>query len=315
MKKIANKNHLEGYLYEYELEKRTTGENSKNPGQDYIRGSVSIATDDECLNIVKHHFVFVPPVFKKSGKTNETYTTLLNIAEGKIKSVMSDGKENAAIVRVDGSIGLNEFYSDKNGSEELISVVRSEGGFIHVSNTLSAEAKDRNRFDCDMVITGYRFKEGDPEREIPDKGFIKGCIFDDYRKTMMPVEFALYNPQAMDYFEGLEVSGSNPVFTEVKGSQISTTVVRKIEEESAFGEAMVREVKSTNRDWVVTWAKPDVYDWDSDDTITAEEFKKCIEERNMHLAELKQQFESRKSSSNAGAFAANAEVKDEEFKF
>ena len=51
-KKLANSTHIEGYLYEHKLEKRVTGPNSKNPGTEYISGTISIATDDDMLNIV-----------------------------------------------------------------------------------------------------------------------------------------------------------------------------------------------------------------------------------------------------------------------
>ena len=44
MKKMINNVHLEGWLYEHNLELKTSGANSKNPGTEYITGTVSIAT-------------------------------------------------------------------------------------------------------------------------------------------------------------------------------------------------------------------------------------------------------------------------------
>ena len=45
-KNILNKTHIEGFLYEHDLELKVTGEKSKNPNTEYIAGSISIATDN-----------------------------------------------------------------------------------------------------------------------------------------------------------------------------------------------------------------------------------------------------------------------------
>ena len=114
----------------------------------------------------------------------------------------------------------------------------------------------------------------------------------------------------MNYFEGLDASNKNPVFTRIRGRQISETITRQITEEGAFGEPSVREVKSSRKDFVVTWAKAEPYDWDDDSTITVAEFKKAIADREMTLATLKQRNEEYKASrNNAGnAFATTASV-------
>jgi len=51
-KKLINETHIEGYLYEHSLERKVTGDTSKNPGTEYIRGSISVATDNALTNIV-----------------------------------------------------------------------------------------------------------------------------------------------------------------------------------------------------------------------------------------------------------------------
>ena len=52
MMKMKNETHIEGYLYEHTLEIKESGPNSKNPGTKFITGTVSVATDEACLNIV-----------------------------------------------------------------------------------------------------------------------------------------------------------------------------------------------------------------------------------------------------------------------
>ena len=148
-----------------------------------------------------------------------------------------------------------------------------------------------------MLITNVRIIDADEEKNLPAKASIKGAIF-DFRKTLLPVEFSAINPNAMSYFEGLGASSKEPVFTRVKGHQVSETVVRKIEEESAFGEPSVREVTSNRKDWVITWAQGEPYDWDDESTITANELKEAIAARETYLATVKQRYLEYKASKN-----------------
>lgn len=297
-KTMINHTHVEGLLYQHSLELKESGPNSKNPGTQYIAGKVEIATDNECLNIVPIHYTYVTAI-TSTGKTNLSYSTLMNIIDGKFKTVMKDGKENAAKLRIDSAIGLNEFYVDRDGQEELVSAKRNEGGFIHLVTDDLAEKEDaRNTFKADIVITNCVRKEADEEKEIPERVVVKGAIF-DFRKNLLPVEFTATNEGAMNYFEGLEASNSEPVFTTVWGNQISTTVVKPIVEESAFGEPLIREVKSSRKDFIITGASREPYIWNDEDTITVEEFTKCIQDRELHLADLKKRSDEYKAQKAA----------------
>ena len=295
MMKVKNETHIEGYLYEHALEKKVSGEKSKNPGTEFISGTISIATDEDILNIVPIHFTYVTAL-TASGKPNATFATLSNIVDGTYDTVMNGGKDNAAKIRVDSAIGLNEFYSDRNGQEELVSTKRNEGGFVHlVTDGLVDDIKNRNTFKCDMLITNVRHIDADEEKNLPEKAIVRGAIF-DFRKSLLPVEFTAVNPSAINYFEGLDASNSNPVFTQIWGRQVSETVVRTITEESAFGDPHVREVKSNRKDWVITGARPEPYEWDDESTLTAAEVNEAGKERELMLAALKQRQDEYKAS-------------------
>ena len=211
---------------------------------------------------------------------------------------MANGKDNAGMVRIDTAIGLNEFYSDKSGTTELVSAKRYEGGFVHLITALTEDEKQRNLFETDIVITGFTRKETDIEKSLPEKGIIKGAIF-DFRKALMPVEFSVLNSVAIDYFESLGASAKTPVFTKVKGRQISETVVKRIEEQSAFGEPSVREVSSTRKDYVITWAAQEPYEWDTEESMTVAELNEAITARETYLATLKQRQDEYKASQGA----------------
>ena len=304
MKKVINSTHIEGLLYNHSLELKTSGENSKNPGTQYISGNIEIVTDNDGINIVPVHFSYTTATYN-SGKPNETFNTLKNIIDKVYKTVMADGAENATKFRIDSAIGLNEFFSDRGGKEEFVSVKRNEGGFVHVVAAVDEDQNKRNTFDCDIVITQVSHIEADEEKNTPEKAIIKGAIF-DFRKSLLPVEFSVLNPNAIAYFEDLGATKTHPVFTRIKGRQVSETVVRQITEESAFGEPSVREVKNTRKDFVVTWAAKETYEWDSEDSITAQEFATAITERETYLATLKQRADEYKASKGAAPATPSA---------
>ena len=306
MKNMINRTHIEGVIYEHDLQVRVTGENSKNPGTEFIMGTVSIATDDAMTNIVPVHFTYVTATTAK-GNANATFATLKQIIDGSLGSVMNNGAEGAAKIRIDSAIGLNEFYSDRNGQEELVSAKRNEGGFVHTTTTLAEDEKLRNTFEVDMLITNVREVEADPDKNLPAKAIVKGAIF-DFRKSVLPVEFSATNPNAMNYFLGLGASAKEPVFTRVKGRQVSETIVRQITEESAFGEPSVREVTSSRKDWVITWAQGDVYAWDDESTITAAELTEAMANREVYLADVKKRQDEYKASKGQTPAAAPAKA-------
>ena len=302
MKKMTNTTHIEGLLYEHKLELRESGPNSKNPGTKFIMGTVDIATDDACTNIVSVHFTYVTATTAK-GATNATFTTLMNIVDGKYGTVMANGKENAAKLRIDSALGLNEFYTDRNGQEELVSAKRNEGGFVHVADSLAEDETMRNTFKCDMLITGVKEVEADEEKKLPAKAVVRGAIF-DFRGALMPVEFSAVNPNAIKYFVGLGASNATPTFTCVWGRQVSETIVREIRTESAFGEDEVREVKNTRKDFVITGASKEPYAWDDESTLTATEVAEAVANRETYLATIKQRQDEYKASKNAATAAA-----------
>lgn len=299
MKTMINKTHIEGLLYQHTLEVKTSGPNSAKPGTVFITGNVDIATDDAMTNIVTVHYTYVTELTSK-GKANNTFTVLNDIINGTLGSVMGNGAENAAKLRIDSAIGLNEFYPDRNGKEELVSAKRNEGGFIHVTPTLVEDEKLRNTFDVDMIITGFRMIEADEEKDLPEKMILKGAIF-DFRNALLPVELSVLNPRAISYFEGLGISNSSPVFTRLQGRQVSEIVTREVIEEGAWGEPIVKKFTNTRKDYIVTWAASDTYEWDDESSITAVELKKAMSDRETTLATLKQRQEEYKASKGQAA--------------
>jgi len=152
--------------------------------------------------------------------------------------------------------------------------------------TLAASEGLRDTFKADMIITKTTRQEADEERNRPERMIISGYVF-DFRNALLPVDFIMYNPNGMDHFEALEASEKNPVFINVNGHQVCKTVTTiQKSESSGWGESFAQEVVSTQREFVITGAS-DAYEWDTDETITAAEFKEMKQAREVAIAEIK----------------------------
>ena len=319
---VLNKERIEGRIYEHNLSlKQVQNEASENFGKDFINGTLDIATDDEGLNIVTVRFTYVPPVFAKSGKKNNTFDVLKKIIESG-KTILTDGIENATIVRVDTALGVNDFYTDRNGEETLVSAKINNGGFVTILNSANqlSSVDKRNVFEVDMLITGTTLVEADEERNIKEDYLkVKGFVF-DFRKSILPVEFVVKSKGGINYFESLDASKNNPTFTKVWGNICSQTIVTKKEEESAFGEPSVTEYTRTLREWVITGtSKADaVYPiGDAEAGITSEDFEKAMKDREVHLAAVKKNAEEYQANKNKNTASetATASAKEGGFNF
>ena len=307
-KNVINRVHVSGRIYDHKLALKTVqNTESANYGKEFINGTIDIANDNDCLNVVQVHFTYVTEVTSKGNK-NATFSALKNIIDTN-KTILTVGKDDAMMVKIDTALALNDFYTNRNGAETLVSAKRCEGGFVTIVSSVEDDENARCRFDEDMLINNVRRIEADPEKNI-DKDYIivKGVVF-DFRNAMLPVEFVVRSEGGMNYFESLDVSPKNLVFTKVWGKINSTTIVTRQEEESAFGEPSIKEFTKTVREWLITGtSKPDaVYPiGDAEAGITEEEIKKAMADREFYLADVKKKQDDYQASKNAGSATSAA---------
>lgn len=307
-KKFINETHVEGFLYDHKLEKKVTGANSKAPGTEFIAGTISVATDDKMENVVQIHYTYETATFAKSGSANSRFPVLSKIIDEN-PTVLNVGADKAMKVRCDSAVELNEWFPQVT-DEKPTSIIRNEGGFIHVVNSLNEDEKQRNTFKADMIITNVKDVEADPEKNIDAYVKVKGAVFQDFRKQLMPVEFVVRGKGGMQYFQNMDVSPKSPVFTTVWGRQLSKTVITKTVTASAFGEDEVRERQNTTREFVITGCSKEPYEFDDESTLTKAELSKMMADRELYLADIKQRridYENSKGGSSAAAVAPSAE--------
>ena len=297
-KNFVNQEFITGRLYQHDLTLKTVqNKDSANFGKEFIQGTIDVATDEEGLNVIPIHFTYVVEM-TSGGKKNATFATLKSIIDG-AKTWIVDGKDTALKVRVSTALGLNDFY---NANNELVSAKRNEGGFVNTIKDLPPEG-ERSTFKFDMIITStarVEVEDGD------DFVRVKGGIF-NFRKDLLPIEIVCRKESGgMDYFESLDASPANPVYTQVWGNIVSNVIKKEITQESAFGAATVRTVTNTVREWQITGARPTEYDFGEEDTITVEELKEAMQNRQVYLAEVKKRADDYKASQAKASTPASA---------
>lgn len=303
MKKILNSVYLEGRIYAHDLTVKTVqNEQSKNFGKEFIAGNLEVAVDEDGLNVIPVHFTYVTEITNSGAKSSQ-YTALKRIMdENKTWTVV--GKDAAQKVSINSAIALNDFY---NQNDELISAKQNEGGFITFINELKPENK-RNRFDTDIVITGVSIVEADEEKDIKEHAVIKGAIF-NFRKELLPVEYTILDKDGIKYFEDLGATNAEPIFTRVWGNINCITKTTVQTEESAFGEAAVRTYERKVKEWQVTGSPKTPYDFGDEKILTAEELRKAVQDREVHLADVKkraEEYKAQRASAPAAVQTATA---------
>lgn len=303
-KKMTNSFHVEGLLYDYKLEEKVTGANSKVPGTKYVTGTIDIATDADCTNIVTIHYGYVTPN-ATSDAIRRTNSVILSIYNGSYKTVLKDGLENCSAVRAETAIEVNEFYTEQDNELVLVSPKRNNGGFISIidKKELSSDPDELNKFRTDMIITKSKYFEANEEAHRGERVEISGYIF-NYKKDIYPASFVVEDPAAMEWFLGLEPSESNPTFTKVGGKQLTQVIKYNKEEPSAFGPKKVKEVVRNRKDYVVDWAQSDAYLWDDESSITIVELKEKLAGLETERATKKSLRENRKTTQPSAFTAA-----------
>lgn len=313
MKYTKNSITIQGRVYSFGeangkkmLEVKTVqNTKSENFGKEYISGVIQVAVDEAGLNVIPVHYTWVTPT-TKAGSVNNTFVALKSLIDGG-KTWVKDGKDAAPMVKLEPSFGLNDFYTTENGEDKLVSQVIHEGGFATIVNSLPENEAERSHFRCDMVITNVAHVEADEEKNIDEHVDLRGAIF-NFRKELLPITFTVKNPNGMNYFEGLGVSGSEPVYTWVEGMITCNTIKNEVKEESAFGGDSVRTFERKTKEWLVVRASQNPYDFGEEGVLTGEELTKAMQDRQVKLAEEKKRSEEYKAQKNNPVAAPSAPV-------
>lgn len=301
MRKAINTERIEGRVYQHSLAVKTVqNQTSANFGKEFISGNIEVAVDEAGLNVIPVHFTYVTPT-TNAGAENRTFTALKRILDGG-KTWITDGKDEALKVRIDTAIALNDFYTQDG---QLVSVKTNEGGFVTIISELGPE-NERNTFAADMVISGVTRTEADPEKNI-EKDFVtvKGIIF-NFRNDALPVEFLVRHEDGMKYFEDLEVTNAEPIYTKVWGKINCGTILNEVTEDSAFGESSVRTYERKIREWNITGTAKVPYEFGDEKVLTVEELRTALQNREVMLADVKKRAEEYRAGKDSATATASA---------
>lgn len=294
---FINNVSVRGYVFSHTLQER---DSTRNPGEKIIMGIVNVATDDDALNVVPVNFFVNEKT--KAGKTNATFANLHQIiAENK---TYEECGTNAARVRIQGAIDVNDFYG-RDG--QLVTGKRVRGSFLHFLNAGEAISSDKvpaTSFEADVLLQAAVESESN---DGSDYVSLRGFAF-NYRGDVLPVTFSVQSEGGKNFFLGEDISAANPYFGKVWGNIKSTVVVSEQEEDSAktaFGAPQVHETSRTFRTWEVVGAN--VNEGLGEDTITQAELTQKMGERNARLADLAARTQNQNNTATGRAgFPASA---------
>jgi hypothetical protein len=322
-KSMINEVSIAGYVYSFATEGRNAlkisqvkNESSAHFGMNFISGNIDIAVDEDGLNVPTVHFTYIPEYgTSKDGKkyNNKTYEALKRIIDNSDKTWLNAGKDGANKVNIQASVALNEWPRE---DDTWVSTKVIEGRTLSILSDFSDTTIERDKFKTDFLVTKVAHVEADPDRHIDqDYVTISGAAF-TFKGALLPMQFTVKNPSGMDYFESLEASPSEPVFTCVWGQVNCNTSKRIQETESAFGEAEVRYFETKTREWLVTGTSKVPYEFGDKNFLTAEELKTAMQNREVYLAGIKKRQEDYKASRTSSTNTVPAmAVKADEFNF
>lgn len=281
MKKMNNTEIIQGRIFNHTLAvKQVKNKDSANFGQSFIGGTINVAVDEEGLCVIPVEYTFVKETTAK-GAPNRTYSTLNSIINNG-KTWETDGKDAATKVKITASLSVNDFV---NRDGNIMSYKINNGSFIDIVTALPEKDKDRHNFTTDILITKATLKEADGDRVKEDYLIIKGAVF-DFRNTLMPVELVVRNKTGIDAFMNFEPSNTNPILIKVWGIINFKTDVAERVEETLFGEQNVVSYTRESKEWLVTGANPEQYEFGDEAVLTIEEVQKASQARELHLAEV-----------------------------
>ena len=280
-----------------ELQVKVSGPNSKHPGTRFIQGEMNIAVDKDCNNIIPVNYQYVPEFWpaKDGGEPRENAN--FKALERIINEAMvceRVGVEEAAQVRISGDVASNDFW---NADGELISAKQINGGFIHDAYGKVPERAATFKMDCVLTKCIEREFENDDSSVV----ILGGYTF-NFRNDLVPFEVNVRSEGGKNYFLDQDISSKTPMVTTIEGDIVNATIKREIIKESAFGEPQVDVVETSHRSWDVVWAAPEPMEWDDDETITKNEMKQKIQDRENMLVEEKKKRDEYKANKTPNAF-------------
>lgn len=298
--------------------------NKSARGKFYYRGTLNIATsiDNPGTEVTQVNFPYI-----------EEGTDCFSLVEKLIQNKMTikdSGIEGAMKVCCYPNLTKNEYFSmkykDENGNPGFSSRPQLEAFCFYENENLSDEKSKRNRFSVDALITSVLKEEGSDAEGIEPKAILHCGIFTsrkegEIRKVrLVPFDFPVYDIGGINYFTNvLKISDTNPVFTRLVGD-VKVTVEEPKEsqvssdedEVGAFGneeEYKVTPTAKTTREFVIINARKTPYAFGLENTLTVEEVKNMMKDREIMLKNLEEQCKQnaeRKENDSNTAFGSTS---------
>lgn len=306
---FTNSGIQSGYVQSHFFTKKRSAK-----GKIYYRGNLNISTsvDNPGTEVTQVNFPYI-----------EEGTDCFSLVEKMIRNKMTikeSGIEEAMKVCCYPVLSKNEYFSmkfkDEEGNPGFSSRPQLEAFSFYENETLNDVKSKRNRFSVDALITGVKKEEGSDAEGIEPKAILHCGIFTTRKEgevqkvKLIPFDFPVYDIGGINYFTNtLKISDTTPVFTRLVGDvkvtveEPSKPTVSDDDEVGAFGEEeeyKVTPTSKTTREFVIINARKTPYTFGTEDSLTVEDVKNMMKDREIMLKNLEEQCKQ------------NAEKKDED---
>ena len=249
-----NKTTIQGTLVENNLELL----NNEQLGT-FISGDLVVRVGESDIKVN-----FFAKELKKDGGFNKIHKSLIGVMT--YPSIASDGV-GVKVSITGGSISVNDFYTDEL---EHISYSELKSNFVKKS---TKNYKEENIFEFEGLVR----RVYDEVKEDAETGRLAiEVVGVNYAESALPVIFVVEKESAINYIRAYYAPGKT---VKVNGNIVFSTEKVSKTEESAFGDAIIKEYDKVTKDFVIT-AGTQPYD---ENEYTAEDAKTIMENRNIML--------------------------------
>lgn len=277
-RKTENRAFVVGLLKRKELSFKKDSQN-----RDYVGGSLILLCETP-LGIGEVKVRVMQYAITSTGKENTLYKGICTV-EKEYKSIEEVGQDNADLIKVEGSIEDNTYFSTK--TNEFVESIEIKGVFF---NRLDKEKNENLEHCCKAGIEGVITKiipvNDEVEVEITGIG---------YKGVAVPVK-GMIQKELVPVFMGNYTVGSTAT---LNFAFLNIVETQQVQEVAGFGEALGEVITKTIRKKIIFGGSPVNYST----PISEEEIKRAIAIREANLVEKREKALNTENNSFTPGFA------------
>lgn len=297
---LVNNVKVVGYLKAKTVEEGTTD------GKSFIRGSLSVLTNDTQVTVVDFYFGKetkdgnISKLYENAKKLND-YTSIVDLVESKRASNEEEAKQLCDIVQINGNINPNEYLDEEN---KLVSRPKINGKFFHrLDKTKKIDYSSFGTF-FDAVIFFKSIKAETKNNIETGRAVVEAIIPTSINPAIVGTMtfYVTTENGAADYIiNNYEKNRTGHIYGEFK--------VNRVEEKtSGFGAKNKAASESISYEWIITGGDTRQYDEESKNAYDIDALKEALAQRLQYAEEQKAKRKTKSDSKSGFSSKSNNNI-------